>query len=372
MRRLDDAREVRRALDDPARLCSALGLLDGAKRQGGGVLIRCPAHDDAKPSCSVTRGPDGTIRVRCFACDFAGDVFSLVAVVERLDVRRDFREVLHEAARIAGVRLDEHETSARGRAPFARPVAVRRIESLPDAPRDVVPFSAIVAPVLHVGRLDGSPRSAVVTSYLASRGLLDEARADGWADLGARSEADALAGMLLDVFGEHARGAGLVSIAGAFVRPENRVCIPWRDPAGTVATLQRRRLDAGEPRYVFPTGRAPSWPYGVEALASAPADAAIAFVEGAVDVLAMRALNQRAGGRVVALGVPGVSAWHASWARLARGRRVIVATDGDAAGERAGARILEDVRQAGATEARRGRPSSGKDWAEALVSQGAA
>ena len=58
--------EVRRTLVDPVRVCERLGLAKGARRQSTGLSIRCPAHAERTPSCSVTRGPDGTIRVRCF------------------------------------------------------------------------------------------------------------------------------------------------------------------------------------------------------------------------------------------------------------------------------------------------------------------
>lgn len=96
----DYAREIRCALTDPRKLCDALGLSKGAERQANGMLVRCPEHGDRTPSCSVTRGPDGTIRVRCFGCQWTGDALHLVASVHDL---KDFREVLLEAAQIAGL-----------------------------------------------------------------------------------------------------------------------------------------------------------------------------------------------------------------------------------------------------------------------------
>ena len=104
MNRPDYSQEIRRSLTDPRRLCAALGLDKGADRQGaGGITICCPAHGDRTPSCSVTRGPDGTIRVRCFACGWTGDALTLVAQAHDLDVRHNFRDVLLEAAQIAGL-----------------------------------------------------------------------------------------------------------------------------------------------------------------------------------------------------------------------------------------------------------------------------
>lgn len=98
-------RDVRNGLLEPTKLVEALGLAKGAQRQGGGgVLICCPVHGERHPSCSVTRGPDGTIRVRCFACDFSADAIGLVAQVLGLPTRGDgFRETLAEAAALGGL-----------------------------------------------------------------------------------------------------------------------------------------------------------------------------------------------------------------------------------------------------------------------------
>lgn len=103
--RPDYAREVRSALTDAAKLCAGLGLAKGALPQASGLLICCPVHGDRTPSCSVTRGPDGTVRVRCFACDFSADALGLIAHVQGLSTRDadGFREVLAEGARLAGM-----------------------------------------------------------------------------------------------------------------------------------------------------------------------------------------------------------------------------------------------------------------------------
>jgi hypothetical protein len=100
----DHAREIRLALRDPRKLCASLGLDKGADRQaGGGLTVRCPAHGDRTPSLSVTTGRDGTIRLKCFGCDWTGDALTLIAQVYGLDVRSNFREVLMEGAQIAGL-----------------------------------------------------------------------------------------------------------------------------------------------------------------------------------------------------------------------------------------------------------------------------
>ena len=96
------AAHIRSMLDDPADLCEKLGLVKGSQRQHGGVLIRCPAHGERTPSCSVTLGKDRTIRVKCFACDFSGDALTLIAVCRGLNMRTEFRSVLGLAAQLGG------------------------------------------------------------------------------------------------------------------------------------------------------------------------------------------------------------------------------------------------------------------------------
>jgi hypothetical protein len=102
MRLPTDTGRLKRLLAEPQTVLSRLGLLDGAKRQARGYHILCPAHDEKTASCSVTTGSDGTLAVNCFACDFRGDVFTLVAKVRSLDLRSDFPRVVAEVAALCG------------------------------------------------------------------------------------------------------------------------------------------------------------------------------------------------------------------------------------------------------------------------------
>ena len=358
--------DVRRSLSDPRRVAVLLGLERGALRMRGGLAVCCPWHKEQTPSCSLSTGRDGTLRVRCFGCGETGDVLTLVAEVRGLDLRRDFKAVLEEAAVLAGVELPPERL-----APSSAPA--RELDALEDDA-----FDELVRPVLNAGRLDGSQAVSPVVRYLAGRGLLDAARADGWAALPEPGQGQAARlRFCVDVF-----GADLVERSGLATRrrgdlawawPRHLVCIPWRTPAGLVQTVQRRRLDPGEPKYVFPSGRRPRFPYGVEQLRRAPATAPVVFVEGAVDALARRVLDVgRNDGRVV-LGVPGVDGWRAEFAALARGRVAYVATDADEAGERVVDRWSEDLYAAGAREVRRLAPPAGsKDWCDALGARRAA
>jgi hypothetical protein len=102
--RPDYAREIRSAFRSPRRLCERLGIdLRGAKHQAGeGVIIRCPVHEERTPSCSVTNGPDHTVRFRCFGCDATGDALDLIGIVTATP-RTAFRELLVVAAELAGL-----------------------------------------------------------------------------------------------------------------------------------------------------------------------------------------------------------------------------------------------------------------------------
>ena len=44
-----------------------LGRLDKVRRVADGWQARCPAHDDANPSLSITEGTDGRILLKCHA-----------------------------------------------------------------------------------------------------------------------------------------------------------------------------------------------------------------------------------------------------------------------------------------------------------------
>lgn len=104
LNRPDYAREVRSALVDATRLCEGLGLAKGAKRQASGLMICCPVHGDRDPSCSVTTGKDGTLRAKCFSCDWTADALGIIAVARGLSLRSpgEFREILAVGAGLAG------------------------------------------------------------------------------------------------------------------------------------------------------------------------------------------------------------------------------------------------------------------------------
>jgi hypothetical protein len=136
----DDVDRIKQALDNPRALCDALGLIpDGGRGRTwfldgrDAIRVPCPWHGERTGSCSVTLA-GGTVRVHCFGCDQSGDALSLIAQVEGLDLRTDFRRVLDVAADLAGV--PRPDRSRPDYAPVVR--AAPRVYVEPGTPDDGV------------------------------------------------------------------------------------------------------------------------------------------------------------------------------------------------------------------------------------------
>lgn len=106
---------------DPVAMATRLGI--EGKPLGDGFMALCAWHPDRKPSMSMRRGPDGTLAVRCFTCNAAGNIFHLTAQRHGLDHRRDFGQVLGKLAELIGASpgqgptgSDEWERAKRRRA----------------------------------------------------------------------------------------------------------------------------------------------------------------------------------------------------------------------------------------------------------------
>lgn len=349
----DDALRLRRSLIDVPKLCASLGLLTGAKPQAHGLLVLCPWHAEKHASCSVTLGPDGTVRAHCFTCQASGDALALIARVRELDVKTQFRDVLAEAARIAG----------------SEPAG--RYEPMPDPASsrlDAASYNAVATRLLELCSLE---KERDARKYLERRKLFVPAWQARVSALPAPGKQGALIQALLRDFEPATlQLAGLVSKGQGFVYPHHRLIIPWRGLDASIDLLQRRRVDDADPKqkYVLPPGRRPLWPFGAEQLRTHGAESAIAFAEGALDVLALRVLARRDGLSILPLGIPGVGSWRKEWAALAKGRTVRIAFDADAAGESKVSTVARDLRDAGATRVQRWTPTAAKDWAACLES----
>lgn len=154
-----DTEGIKARLADPATVLDALGLLDGARREGHGFKVLCPWHAERTPSCSVRRGTNGTVQAHCFGCGRGGDVISLAATVLGLDVRADFPRLLSELAVRCGIAGDA-----------ARPLpALPLSRSVPCSPtRSLPPRSEVASLWGRCGRVN---TDAELCAQLERRGM---------------------------------------------------------------------------------------------------------------------------------------------------------------------------------------------------------
>jgi hypothetical protein len=307
----DHVSEIRRTLVDPVRVCDRLGLARDAKLQAAGLLIRCPMHIERTPSCSVTRAGDGTVRVRCFGCDWSADVLGLVAAARGLDARRDFREVLLAAAEVGGLREVAAELAG-----TARPTP-RGAPPLPVPPPErPYPDQAEVFSVWNAAR----PIAEVEACHtaLALRGLFpgpDAARAL-----------------------EQPPGPRWARYQGAsWFETGHRIVLPAFDARGALRSLRAWQVDrnAPGPKRLPPAGyratglvlaNAPA----LHLLGASAAPARLLIAEGEPDHLS---LCQRYPG-VAVIGVVSGSWSEMFAARIPIGSLVTIRTHQDAAGDR--------------------------------------
>ncbi len=379
--RPDHAAEIRRALTDVRCVLDALGLLKGAGKQSRGYIVCCPWHHEKTPSCSV-RLKDGVLVAHCFACGGGGDVLGLVAAVRGLDLRAQFKQVLAEAAEIGGLwdiqdaveRKQSAQPRPRARSVFpSSPGLSPEPEPEPAAAIEATTFRATAQAVLEACPLAGS-----VAVGLVSRGVLYEARLDGWGEVPPDEEAANVVAALTSKF--DAKSLEWIIRGEGFCQPNYRLLIPWRAPDGTVNDIQRRwapqygteqppdrrkylRLDG---RHYRPQTR---YAYGVDSPNLASAEE-IWIVEGATDVLALRALNRNSATphKLAALGIPGASSWQTVRDSIlvhVKGRVVHAAFDADRAGQQAVQACLADIQSAQPSKITRPAVPRGlKDWCE--------
>jgi DNA primase len=362
------ARELRESLVDVRAVLEGLGI--PSRRDGSGYKVSCPAHKERTPSCSVRLAKDGTIACRCHGCGWSADALGLVALVHGLDVRRDFAAVLRRAAELAG-RWDLLDAR-----PFrpARPPIPRPRPAPPSVPLiDPDAYHAIASFLLEHCPLRGAPD---VAAYLDARHIFADAEAVGVRAL--PRDQRPLVAHLLEGFGRDR-----LVLAGVLRRDRDaidwgqthRVLIPWSGKDGQIHAVQRRRLDASKPKYLFPPGLSPREPFGAEvyaeALASFGGQAEVIVCEGAFDTLARRKLSRVRGERCVLVGIPSASTFSPTWSTYFAGRHVVIAFDGDDAGDRAAERFAAEV-CAGAASLTRERPHGAKDCNDVLTRELAA
>ncbi|AUX33176.1 MULTISPECIES: CHC2 zinc finger domain-containing protein [Sorangium] len=335
-----DVLAIKQALASPADVCRRLGLLERSAR-GRYVVIRCPAHQERSPSCSVFVGKAGTLGARCWSCGWTGDVFALVAAARGLDAR-DFPAVKRAAAELAHVDL----------------AAPPRARELPPAPPSQPPPLAEVAALLRQSaRVDSI--AGQVAPWLRSRGL------DPAACL---PLARALhgPGPRWTILGDPQRRPPRTWLSAGY-----RLVLPVYDAAGGLRSVRARLVTGGEgPKSLPPTdhrsaGYVLANRGAVEMLRAGPggAPARVVVAEGEPDYLTWA--SRLAAGSWAVLGLPGSGAWTRELAdRIPAGSEVVIRTDPDAAGDRYAQRIVEDLGgrcavRVSAAESRRARAACG-------------
>ncbi len=191
-----DPSAIKSALCDPEKVLGLLGLLDGAKRQAHGYLIRCPWHSERTPSCSVKLAGDGTIAAHCFGCGAGGDVLSLVAAARDLDARRDFPQVVELAADLVGGSMAGYRPPVRRAVPKPRlPPPAESVSALWAAAKPVTDDPDLAVQLLN-RRID----PAIVEDRDLARCLPSSGTLPKWAQSGSLSWRESGHGLLLPLW----------------------------------------------------------------------------------------------------------------------------------------------------------------------------
>lgn len=180
----------------------------------------------------------------CHACDQGGDLLSLLAVSEGLDVRADFPKVIALAAQIAGVEDDGDEWGANQR-PAPKPRAP--LPPLPPLVERVALAKRRAAWVWSRLVRREELRFSASDGYLAQRGL-DAARV--------RQREDLRETPMRCTLEEVARAADLKSLAYNFAVPGLAVPVRGVDADGSMVDVRVRRFEprTGQPKIMTMTG----------------------------------------------------------------------------------------------------------------------
>ncbi len=323
MSQADLVRQVKLSLADPRKLVEALGLGDVFEPQArGGIIVRCVSHDDrGRPNCSITRGGDGTVRIKCHACGFKGDALTLIAACHKLDMRQDFRQILVLAAELGGNR--ELAAEIGDGKPRPDRIHIPEPRQLPEVPwpegaSDLwdqctpVTDSPDATALLKSRNLD----PCVIRDMNLARVLPETGALPVWAKYGKRT----------------------------WRNTSNRLIVRTWDHTGTARGVRAWRVVEGDsPKRLPPSNRKAAGLVladrrSVGMMLGSRAPAVLWIVEGEPDWLA--ACTQAPGGHaVIGIGSGGWTAEHAAVA--VRARRVIVATHPDLAGDRYAAAITD-------------------------------
>lgn len=324
--------DVRARLASPKSVAEKLGLKIGEAR-GSYCLIRCPVHDEKTPSCSLhVRG--GTLAVRCWGCGWTGDVLHLVAAVEGLELRSDFKFVLARACDLAGM-PEQADALREGKAPPAPRERPPEIQAEPERdyplPLEVSRFWTTCIPVTE---------DPEVSALLAGRGINPAAVAAANTARALHPETH-----YTDV-PQWAKFRGQAPTARSWTYTGHRLILPVYDSDGGMRSVRAWlvRPEEGVPKRVPPAGYRASH----LVVANGPAVAMlrgqerpgrVVVVEGEPDTLARSTLSPSD----AVIGVMSGS-WHEGFAaRVPYGCELIIRTHLDPAGDRYADEIARSV-----------------------------
>ncbi|MEO7762117.1 MAG: DNA primase [Casimicrobiaceae bacterium] len=293
------------------------------KKSGANFAACCPFHNEKSPSFTVS--PTKQF-YHCFGCGAHGTAIGFL--MEHAGM--SFPEAVEHLAQQVGIPVPR--TSSAPEQTGQRKDELAQLSDLMEA-----------AAVYYKNQLRGSPRAI---NYLKQRGLTGEIAArfrlgfapDNWQNLEAA---------VPDYSDQSLETAGLVVVGDGgkrYDRFRDRIMFPITDMQGRVIGFGGRVLDKGEPKYLnspetplFVKGREL---YGLHQARTAIRDAGrVIVVEGYMDTVA---LAQQGIEYVVAALGTATTADHVK--KLFRqADRIVFSFDGDAAGQRAAWRALENA-----------------------------
>jgi DNA primase len=262
------------------------------KRSGREFVTRCPWHDDRRPSLSVSPSRN---RVHCFVCDKGTDAIGWLQDRQGLS----FQEAVLELARRTGVSVAEDDPEAQAR--FEQEWRERR-QLMAQRTEQRAQF--------HQALLQQLEQGGAGSDYLKGRGINPET-ARTWR----------------------------LGIAGG------RLTIPLNDASGQTVGFCGRAIGSQEPKYRNSTGdllfQRNGLVFGLDQASEAIRKQGIALlVEGPLDVIQ---LHQAGFTNAVACLGTSVSELQLQLLRRQGMKHLLIALDGDSAGQAAAERLIEHL-----------------------------
>lgn len=345
-----------------------LGLVDAnrktTKQGGDNISTLCWWHDESDPSCSLHRAGDtGHVAASCKSCGKGADCFGIAMAAWGVD----FRTALDELAKAVGIDPAAYKDAPQagrdaGGGPPDFSVAARGSDAKPAA-SSAKPAKPVVGP--------DTPPPAEVERLWRDFPPLD---VDAWEylrDAGLEGAADLCRGV--PPGGVQAKNsAGKVIADRETGRPTQflygkRIAVPLHNLDGHVVAVQARDLVAGKAHKFSVLGSSKIGVFGPAARVKDTAVEWVIVAEGLRDYLAATQAVGIDNGKAVVLGVAGVENVEHLLALPLSGKRLVIASDADRAGDEFADRVFAALSPKG-VRVGRARPIAGcKDLCDMLA-----